>query len=69
MRREREERERKSKTKDGSRIPCEVTSHLELHITKLIAVHYKNNLLITYKWVFFSTPNFVMRYCVSFFDH
>ena len=28
---------------------CFVTFHLELHITKLIAVRYKFNLFITYK--------------------
>ena len=42
--------------------------HLESLITKLIVVYHKNNLLITYKWVFFDTE-FGNALLISLFRH
>ena len=46
----------------------EVSFHLELHITKTIAFHYKKNPLLQTKWSF-STPEFCNALLIFIFDH
>ena len=58
MREKMRDKMRGERVTEGEGEGLEVALYLEFHITKLIALSYKNNLLITYKMWSFPTPNF-----------
>ena len=67
--RERKKTEKEKEREEKMKEERQVTFHLGLLIRKFIALKNKNNLLITYNIGLFRPRIFVVRSCVSFFDH